>query len=252
MLTKLENYVKHVKFEPLLKKLGAFDPETLAKEVEHFTTKEAKQRDKIVINYFGKTGVDRIVNTVAIVLLEPPRLSANANILDVGSGTGSFTVKIAMKIRAKAPKVSFYAMDMTPAMLFSLIEKNANITPFIGIAENIKASAKEARKYFNIPYKFDAVFSTLMLHHSVQPGKVFRSIRTVLKKKGKAIVVDLCKHSFKEFKTEMGDLHLGFRLETVHEMAQKYFSKVKVEKMSGICCECSGHSAEIFVALMHD
>ncbi|MBS7621519.1 hypothetical protein KEJ32_05350 [Candidatus Bathyarchaeota archaeon] len=54
-------------------------------------------------------------------------------------------------------------------MLISLRKKSDEITPFVGIAENIKGSIKEARKYFNIPHRFDAVFSTLMLHHSAEP-----------------------------------------------------------------------------------
>jgi SAM-dependent methyltransferase len=82
------------------------------------------------------------------------------------------------------------------AMLISLEEKRAEIISFIGVAENIKGSVEEARKYFNIPSKFDAIFSTLMLHHSTKPEKVFRSINEVLKNRGKAIIVDLCKHNF--------------------------------------------------------
>lgn len=170
----------------------------------------------------------------------------------MGAGTGFFTVKVAEKIHAKFPKVSFNAMDITPAMLLSLAKKKADITPFIGIAENIKGSVRQAREYSNIPYKFDAIFSTLMLHHSPRPQKVFKSLRDALKKNGKAVVIDLCEHGFEEFKTEMGDVHLGFKPENIYEMARKYFSDVKVEKMRGICCEYSGRSAEIFVAVMQN
>jgi SAM-dependent methyltransferase len=185
-------------------------------------------------------------------LLSPPKLPENTVVLDVGAGSGFFTAKIAQKIHVTNPNAAFYALDITPAMLLSLEKKNANITPFIGIAENIKGSIKEARKHFKIPYKFDAVFSTLMLHHSTQPEKVFKNIQTVLKKKGKAIVVDLCEHKFEEFKTEMGDIHLGFKPEKIYQIAQKHFPKVKVEKMPGICCECSGRSAEIFFVTMQN
>ncbi len=241
-----------LQLEQFFKKLGASKPKTLAKEAEYFTTREAEKRDKIVVNYFGKEGVSRIVNTVTELLLAQPKLKANAKVLDVGAGTGFFTVKIAKKIKAKLPKVSFYAMDMTPAMLFSLEKKKASITPFIGIAENIEGSIKEARKHFRLPYNFDAIFSTLVLHHSTQPEKVFKSLQTVLKKNGKALVVDLCEHGFEEFKTEMGDLHLGFKPENIYRMARKHFSKVKVDKLPEICCECSGRSAEIFVAFMQN
>jgi SAM-dependent methyltransferase len=143
-------------------------------------------------------------------------------------------------------------MDLTPAMLLSLAEKKANITPFIGIAENIEGSMKEAKKFFNIPHKFDAIFSTLMLHHSTQPEKIFKSLKQALKKRGKAIVVDLCEHGFEEFKTEMGDVHLGFKPKNVYEMARKYFLEAEVKKLPGICCECSGRSARIFVATMQN
>jgi len=224
----------------------------LTEEIKHFTTKEAEKRDKIVIEYFGETGVNRIVNTITELLLTPPRPPINAKVLDVGAGSGLFTIKIADKIRAKLPKSSLYAMDLTPAMLLSLAKKKANIVPFIGIAENVKGSIKEARKFFNIPYKFDAIFSTLMLHHSTQPENVFKSLKEALKKKGKAIVIDLCEHSFEEFKTEMGDVHLGFEPHNISEIARKHFSQVKVEKIPGICCECSGRSAEIFVAFMRN
>jgi len=244
--------LKTLQFEQLSRKLGASNPEILAKEIEHFTTKEAKKRDKSVINYFGENGVNRIVSIITKILLVSPKLPAKAKVLDVGAGSGFFTVKIAEKIHAKLPKVSLYAMDLTPAMLLSLAEKKANITPFIGIAENIGGSIKEAKKLFNIPYKFDAIFSTLMLHHSTQPEKVFKSLKEALKKRGKAIVVDLCEHGFEEFKTEMDDVHLGFKPEKVYEMARKYFSEVKVEKLPGICCECSGRSARIFVAAMQN
>jgi SAM-dependent methyltransferase len=250
--TSLEKYLKNLQLEQLFRKLGASNPEILAKEIEHFTTKEAEKRDKIVINYFGENGVNQIVSTITKILLVSPKLPAKAKVLDVGAGSGFFTAKIAEKLHAEFPTVSLYAMDLTPAMLLSLAEKKANITPFIGIAENIESSIKEAKKFFNIPFKFDAIFSTLMLHHSTQPEKVFKSLKQALKKRGKAMVVDLCEHGFEEFKTEMGDVHLGFKPENIYKMARKYFSEVKVEKLPGICCECSGRSARIFVATMQN
>jgi ubiquinone/menaquinone biosynthesis C-methylase UbiE len=173
-------------------------------------------------------------------------------VLDVGAGSGSFTIKIAERVRNRIPKVAFYAMDATPAMLLALQKKNAEITPFLGTAENIEASIKEAKAYAKIPLKFDAVFSTLMLHHSIKPEKVFESIKKVLKKKGRAVILDLCEHKFEEFKTEMNDVHLGFKLENVRRMAEKHFTQVEVEKIPGINCSHSGRSAELFVVSMRN
>lgn len=129
-------------------------------------------------------------------------------------------------------------------------EEEVGVTPFLGVAENIQASIKEAKAYAEIPATFDAAFSTLMLHHSFNPAKVFESISKTLKKNGKAIILDLCQHRFEEFKTEMGDVHLGFRLDDVQKMAKAYFATVKIEKMSGICCSHSGRTAELFTASM--
>lgn len=247
-----ENYIKQLQLEQLFKDLGASNPKVLAKTVQHFTTKEAEKRDEIVINYFGECGIDQIVDTITEFLLEKPMLPTNAKLLDVGAGSGFFTVRVAKKVNTKLPKTSFYAMDLTPAMLLSLAKKKTKITPFIGIAENIRGSVEKARNFFKIPYKFDAIFSTLMLHHSTQPERVFESLKTTLKKNGEAIVVDLCEHDFEEFKTEMGDVHLGFKPESIRYMAQKHFSTVRVDKMPGICCKSSGRSAEIFFALLQN
>ena len=141
-------------------------------------------------------------------------------------------------------------MDATPAMLLALENKKAGITAFLGLAENIEASTKEARAYAEIPDRFDAVFSTLMLHHSIEPEKTFESIKKILRSNGKAIILDLCEHKFEEFKTEMGDVHLGFKFDYVRKMAEARFSAVEIEKMPGIGCSCSGRSAEIFVVSM--
>jgi SAM-dependent methyltransferase len=250
MKDTFEQYAKNLQLEQLFSKLGTPDPRKLAKTAEHFSRKEAGKRDEIVLNYFGQAGINRIVNAITDRLLDSPKLSAKAKVLDVGAGSGFFTTKIKDKIQAQLPKVSFYAMDLTPAMLVSLTSKHNGITAFVGIAENLQDSIKEAKKHFNVPSKFEAVYSTLMLHHSLEPEKVFKSIKTVLKKGGKAIIVDLCEHHFEEFKMELGDEHLGFKPRNIHEMASKHFSAVKVEKLEGICCKSSGRSAEIFVASM--
>src|SRR3972149_631755 len=186
MTTSFDEYVKNIDLEQLFKKLGAANPETLAKTVQHFTAKEAKKRDKIVLGYFGEEGVNRIVEAITEKLLSVPSLRKGSSVLDVGAGSGFFTAKIAKKINNKIPNVKFYAMDATPAMLISLAKKEQHITPFLGIAE-----------------KFDAAFSTLMLHHSVKPEKVFESISKILANNGKAVILDLCEHKFVEFKTEM-------------------------------------------------
>lgn len=246
----LQNYLENIDLKKFLEKLKVSNTEFLIKEAEHFTKKEAEKRDAIILSYFGDTGVNRIIDLLVNSLISPPRLNRDAKILDVGAGSGMFTVGVAKKLRLKLPQASFYVLDLTPTMLELVAKKNSKITPFIGVAENITGSIKYARNYLKIPTKFDAMFSTLMLHHVLHPEKVFKSIKKTLKKNGKAIIIDLCKHDFKEFEMEMGDVHLGFKPEYIENIAKKYFQLAKVDVMHGICCKSSGRSVELFTALM--
>jgi len=249
-LTIFEDYLKSVDLQKLLEELGVPEIETLMEGVKHFSEKEAERRDKIVLSYFGEDGVERIVNSVVQGLLSPPKLRGNAKVLDVGAGSGFFTVKVVDKLRRYLPEAAFYAMDLTPAMLRVLVRKTSEVTPFLGIAENIRGSVKHARKYLKVPEKFDAIFSTLMLHHCLDIERVFESFRKAVEVDGKAVIVDLCKHSFEEFREEMGDIHLGFEPELIKEKAEKHFSKVQIKKIPGICCTNSGRSAELFIVFM--
>ncbi len=246
----LEKYLESIDLKDLLRQLGAKDVDFLVKEITHFTVKEAERRDKIVLGYFGNTGIKRIVDALATHLQSSPRLKPTAHILDAGAGSGFFTVRVASKMKTVLPKATFLAMDATPAMLLSLEKKRRGIIPFFGVAENIQGSIETARNYAAIPKRFDAVFSTLMLHHCPDINKVFRSIRQVLKASGKAVIIDMCTHPFTEFKEEMGDVHLGFNPDQIEKSAEKVFSKAVVEKLPGICCQDSGRSAELFVATL--
>jgi len=244
----LERYLETVDLPSLLRELDAQNINLLFSEIKHFTEKEAEKRDKIVVSYFGEDGVKQIVNAIVTRLTSQPRLGLHAQILDMGAGSGFFTVRVAHKLKEKLPNASFYAVDATPAMLLAIARKAEGIIPFFGIAENIAGSIKEAKNYANVPEQFDAVFSTLMLHHCPDICKVFHSIREVLKPSGKAVIVDLCTHSFKEFKEDMGDIHLGFDPGQIRKKAKKAFSQVSVKVLPGICCESSGRSAQLFIA----
>ena len=117
---------------------------------------------------------------------------------------------------------------------------------FLGVAENISGSIKYARRYLDIPERFDAVFSILTLHHCLDVERFFKSIKNVLIDDGKAVIIDLCKHSFKEFKEETGDVHLGFDTSLLRKTAANFFATIHIERMSGVFCECSGRSVDLF------
>jgi ubiquinone/menaquinone biosynthesis C-methylase UbiE len=249
-LPTFEDYLRSIELQKLLEELGVPKIEKLMEGVKHFTEKEAERRYKIVLGYFGEAGIERIVGSIVQGLLSPPKLRGTAKVLDVGAGSGFFTIKVVDELRRHLPRASFYAMDLTPTMLQVLARKTSEITPFLGVAENVQGSVEHARKYLKIPEKFDAIFSTLMLHHCLDIERVFKSFREIVEVNGKVVVIDLCKHPFEEFRKEMGDVHLGFEPKLIKEAAEKQFSKVKVKKIPGICCDSSGRSAELFIALM--
>jgi ubiquinone/menaquinone biosynthesis C-methylase UbiE len=150
-LPTFEDYLKSIELQELLEELKAPKIETLMKEIKHFTEKEAKRRDKIVLSYFGEDGIERVIHSIVQGLLSPPRLRKNAKVLDVGAGSGFFTTKVADKVRRHLPEAAFYAMDLTPVMLRVLARKTPEITPFLGVAENVRGSVEHARRYINIP-----------------------------------------------------------------------------------------------------
>jgi len=72
-----EEYVKTVNLNVLLSELDSSYAKTVAEQVKYFTEKEAEDGDRIVLGYFGESGVKRIVDTVVNYLLSPPN-SRNA------------------------------------------------------------------------------------------------------------------------------------------------------------------------------
>ncbi|MCX8188231.1 MAG: methyltransferase domain-containing protein [Nitrososphaeria archaeon] len=246
----LKEYLQNIDIIEYLKKLDVKDFDDLINGIKYFSENEAAKRDNIILSYFGEEGLSRIIESITGYLLAPPKLEAKSKILDVGCGSGYFTINVAKKVREQLPKASFYAMDVTPAMLSTLVSKTDEIIPFIGVAENISGSINLARKYVKIPRKFDAIFSTLTLHHCREVERVFESIENVLRKNGKAIIIDLCTHPFKEFKEEMGDIHLGFDPSFIEKEAKQFFKKVYIKRMAGIGCKCSGRVADLFIAYL--
>ena len=121
----IRRYLETANFTGLLSELGTLNVEKLLSEIKHFTEKEANKRDRIVLGYFGEEGVKHIVNAIVKSLLSPPPLRKNAKILDVGAGSGFFTIHVAEKIWRRLPETSFYAMDTTPAMLLALAKKTS-------------------------------------------------------------------------------------------------------------------------------
>lgn len=256
MLSLFERYLQQIDFKNLLEEVGLSDAETLAENIEYFTEKEAEKRDEIVTSYFGETGVDKIVHEVTKNL---EKLDKESAILDVGAGTGFFTIKIAEKFSGH--NLDFYALDATPAMLAVLVKKlrglkKVSITPTLGVAERISESLNTSRKVYEplgiiLPMCFDAVISILMLHHCRNVSEVFSSVEGVVNYGGKLVLIDLCKHNFREFKETMGDVHLGFELDYIESELAEIFEVERIDRMRQACrCRETGRSTDLFIAVV--
>lgn len=238
-----------IELKGLIKSLGYKDADLISRQLRHFTEKEAERRDEIVTEYLGKEGIEKVVSTLSHEVVSAKQ-GKGLSVLDVGAGVGTFTVPMAERVRLMVPEAKFYALDVTPAMLEVLAKRAPCMKTFLGIAENIKDSVELWKGRLSLPVKFDAITSVLTLHHCRNIGKVFQSFGKVLKRKGRAIVIDLCRHTFHEFTEEMGDYHLGFELDAVRKASMPYFQEVSTNKLHGICCSSSDMSAELFLSIM--
>jgi SAM-dependent methyltransferase len=249
--TAMADDLNNLDVKVLLESLPDLDQERLIRQISYFSSNEAKQRDELAQGYLGMEGIDAIATAVADQI--SPRLpTATPTILDVGAGIGTFTELILTRLRSQRSGVTIFALDVTPSMLKVACERDSKIIPVLGLAENISGSVRRAQQSFAVPSAFDAVISTLAFHHFPNIAGVLSGIRDALVVDGTAVVVDLCQHSFAEFREEMGDYHLGFRTEDFAATASEFFSDVKVSKLSGpsIVCSSSGRSAELFIAVM--
>ncbi len=250
MRLPVEEYLENFDFKSFLKSVKVRDERLILDQIRYFTVKEAVERDRIVESYFGSEKISEIVDILVNKFKFSPIKHGKIRTLDLGSGTGFFTVRVAEKLRKLAPDLEVYAMDATPSMLKVLVNKYKKVTPIIGVAEDVRGSLNFSSGFMDLPSEFEFTFSILTLHHCLNVANVFRSVSEVLGSNGLFVVVDLCKHEFEEFKLEMGDVHLGFNPEEIREIAKETFSEVKIEIEPGIKCECSGRGAEIFFASM--
>jgi ubiquinone/menaquinone biosynthesis C-methylase UbiE len=124
-------------------------------------------------NYFDSGEIENIGNEY-FDIIDFSKFNKDATVLDVGCGTGRWSVYLSSKVS------NIYAMDPSKA-----IYSAANLTKDIPNIHLIKASVE------NIPYEdntFDLVISLGVLHHIPDTQKALNSIVKKVKKEGHCLI----------------------------------------------------------------
>ncbi len=113
-------------------------------------------------------------------LLSQVELSPNANVLDLGCGTGRLLDRLATKF----PEIRATGLDLSPQMLRVARQNNRHRPRLIYLEGNAE----------NLPFaegQFDAVFNTISFLHYPQPDQVLKEVARVLSPGGKFYLVDI-------------------------------------------------------------
>jgi ubiquinone/menaquinone biosynthesis C-methylase UbiE len=169
--------------------------------------------------------------TVAKVLRKPETKIASdvvakmrtGTVLDLGSGTGYLTVRIA----GRAPSLRVYGIDLSRQMV-KIAGRRAR-----GVDNAQFVFGNAARLPFN-DNSIDLVISTGASHHWKTPRLVFDECYRVLKTGGEAWIYDGCPEIFsdpanrRKLNKEYGFLigRLGYRVSTLHGFSREEYQSV--------------------------
>jgi ubiquinone/menaquinone biosynthesis C-methylase UbiE len=113
-------------------------------------------------------------------LLEKVELSANANVLDLGCGTG----RLFDRLGNQFPELRGTGLDLSPQMVRLARQNNRHRPRFIYLEGNAES----------LPFaegQFDAVFNTISFLHYPQPENVLSEVARVLSPGGRFYLVDI-------------------------------------------------------------
>jgi len=131
---------------------------------------------------------DALVTTVlegfyARVAGEVAAAHPSGKVLEIGSGPGQLAVQLARQ----APGITLTGVDISEAM----VERAARRTAGAGLSERVRFEVGDVGALPLADEDFDAVVSTLSLHHWSDPTSGLAEIHRVLKPGGEARIYDL-------------------------------------------------------------
>ena len=176
------------------------------------------------------------VSTIAQTILNEVAFSKEMSIMDFGSGTGLLLSEI-------APYVGqITAVDISPAMNNVLASKKDGMPCVLQIVQ--MDLAKET-----LNQEFDAIISSMTIHHIEEPLALFQKFYTLLKTEGTIAIADLDSEDGSFHTEDTGVFHCGFDRENFVQMAQKAgFTDIKIQDASTITKSNTNYSVFLLTA----
>ena len=140
-----------------------------------------------------------LAENIAKTIREHFPLSNDMELLDFGAGTGLLSMEILPHVR------SITAVDTSPKMLEVLENKGAE-----GITTHCMDIFSET-----LEKRFDAVISSMVMHHVQDTKALFSRIHTLLHEGGRIAFADLYKEDGSFHDDNTGVHHFGFEPETL-------------------------------------
>lgn len=164
---------------------------------EEFFSESASRWDEVRAELFGPAaGLSAMFG-----LLDPSWVMA-----DLGTGTGELAEAVAPFVKR------VLAVDRSPEMLEAAEARlldTANVEVLEGDLERLPIEKRSV----------DVAFLVLVLHYVVEPERVLKEARRVLKPGGRLVIVDMRGHGREEYRETMGHLWPGFSERQMTEWA---------------------------------
>lgn len=162
----------------------------------------------------------RNIQTIANGMLQKISYTKDMHIMDFGSGTGLLTIEIAPYVG----KIT--AIDMSKSMNEEL-EANKNL-----VTCDLEILELDLSKN-TIDKRFDAIISSMTLHHVEDIEKLFKKFHTMLRWGGTIALSDLYPEDGTFHSEDTGIFHLGFDAEFILACASKAgFKNLEIYEVS--------------------
>lgn len=184
---------------------------------------EPKQKDYFsgkAANFDEQKATTQNVGAIGQLVINELSFSNDMHIMDFGSGTGLLLSQIAPFVK------EITAVDISPSMTAVLQSKRDSIACELQIVE--MDLTKET-----IHKKFDAIISSMTIHHIEDFQEIFNTFYSLLNENGTLAIADLDKEDGSFHSEDTGVFHNGFdRIEFLRFAEDAGFKDLKIQTAS--------------------